>query len=372
MISPKCFSREWLQEQGDALHARDIRNLEKCLLALELVGRMRQAGLEFIFKGGTSLVLLSETPRRLSIDVDILCLEPVQKLHEVLSAVTLDRPPFIRWEHQDHRDREAPPTKHFRAEYASALGAAGPQAIQIDVITAENPYAALDEKPVRTTFLELEEEVKVFLPSPSSLLGDKVAAFAPSTIGYPYQPIVAATGEYGEQRPIKVVKHLFDIGVLAGEATDPAQTIATYRAIHAEQTKYRKLDCSLAEALADTQDAAFWVARGDGRGQENEKTEFFRRGIRAMDSHLFNKPFQFAQARVAAGRAALVAELIRAEAQSFDLAGFLRSEPDLETLRWAKLVDPWENLNRLKQTDHVAFACWLKAQEIRQTFPTTT
>ena len=52
MISPVCFSKEWLREKGNALQARDVRNLEKCVLALELVGRLKKAGLEFIFKGG--------------------------------------------------------------------------------------------------------------------------------------------------------------------------------------------------------------------------------------------------------------------------------------------------------------------------------
>ena len=87
MISSKCFSKEWLQEQKDALQVQDVRNLEKCALALELVARLRKAGLEFIFKGGTSLLLLTDQPRRLSIDVDILCLESLEKLEEVLDKV---------------------------------------------------------------------------------------------------------------------------------------------------------------------------------------------------------------------------------------------------------------------------------------------
>ncbi|MFM8717769.1 MAG: nucleotidyl transferase AbiEii/AbiGii toxin family protein [Spartobacteria bacterium] len=87
MISPVCFSKEWHCAQANALQARDVRNLEKCVLALELVGRLKKAGLEFIFKGGTSLLLLTDQPRRLSIDVDILCLESQAKLEEVLDRV---------------------------------------------------------------------------------------------------------------------------------------------------------------------------------------------------------------------------------------------------------------------------------------------
>jgi len=363
MISPTCFSKDWLREQANALQARDVRNLEKCVLALELVGRLKKAGLDFIFKGGTSLLLLVDRPRRLSIDVDILCLESLEKLEEVLGKVV--RPPFVAWEHQEHRDREAPPTRHFRLVYESAFDGAAGHAIQLDVIVAENPYAVVTESPVQAGFLELEEPASVFLPSAASLLGDKITAFAPSTIGYPYQPLVASTGAPSEQRPIKVVKHLFDIAVLAELARNLDEAKATYRAIHAEQVKYRGLSCTMAEALADTQDAAFWVSRVDGRPpEENEKTEFFRKGIRALDSHLFSEPFQIAQARHAAGIATLVASAIKTGRTDLDLPRFLTGELDPESLRWAKLDAPWENLNRLKQTDPLAFACWVKAQEL--------
>jgi len=363
MISPVCFSKEWLREQSNALQARDVRNLEKCVLALELVGRLRKAGLEFIFKGGTSLLLLTDQPRRLSIDVDILCLESREKLEEVLDQVVGGC--FVSWEHQENRDREAPPTRHFRVVYESAFDGATGQAIQLDVIVADSPYASVEARAVRTGFIEVDDEVSVFLPSPSSLLGDKMAAFAPSTIGFPYQPLVASTGEPSEQRPIKVLKHLFDISVLAGMAGSIAETEATYRAVHAQQVKYRALDCGLAEALADTQDAAFWASRVDGRPpEENEKTVFFRKGIRALDSHLFSEPFQIAQSRNAAGIAALLASALKRGATTLDLPAIVSNEPNPEDLRWTKLDAPWENLNRLKQTDPVAFAYWIKAQEL--------
>ena len=40
-------------------------------LQVDLLEAIRQAELPFIFKGGTSLLLLPETPRRLSTDIDI-------------------------------------------------------------------------------------------------------------------------------------------------------------------------------------------------------------------------------------------------------------------------------------------------------------
>jgi hypothetical protein len=234
MISPECFELSWLREQAEATRVRDPKNLEKCILALELVGRMQEAGLNFVFKGGTSLVLLFSPVRRLSIDVDILSLD-------------------------------------------------------------------------------------------------------------------------------------FDVGELVVLAADLGQTIRTYHSVHEEQLRYRDGGWSIDQTLDDTQDAAFWVSRLDGHPkEENEKTEFFRKGIKALDSHLFTLPFKRPESRIAAGRAALLAELVRAGRVDFDLPGFVEASPDLALLKAARLEGDWENLNRLKITDIEAFKCWHQAALIRK------
>lgn len=83
ILDPKCLTLSHLQQTQAQTGASDLLMLERCTLALELVGRLKQHGLEFIFKGGTSLLLHLPDPRRLSIDVDILCNE-AGKLPEVL------------------------------------------------------------------------------------------------------------------------------------------------------------------------------------------------------------------------------------------------------------------------------------------------
>lgn len=365
MIAPHCFEEAWIREQAELLQARDLRTLEKNILALELVSRLRREGLEFIFKGGTSLALFFDPVRRLSIDVDILCLEPLGRLKTVLDRATTDRLPFTGNEHQERRDREAPPTVHFKIPYRSALDPGGVHSIQLDVITAESPYATTEEKGIQASFIEIDEEIKVTVPSADCLLADKLACFAPSTVGYPYQPVVARTGAPADPRPMKVVKHLFDLAELAVIAGKHIDAVRTYRAVHAEQLRWRGGDWTVEQTLNDTQDAAFWVCRRDLRPKVNhEKIDFFSDGIRALDSHLFNQPFQIAESRLAAARAALVAEWVRQEQTEFDLPGFLDSGVAPKAIRDASLEGIWSDLNRLKQTDPNAFACWYKAQEI--------
>ena len=174
--------------------AADLLMLERCTLALELVGRLKQHGLDFIFKGGTSLLLQLPAPRRLSIDVDILC-EETEKLPEVLNKACAEAP-FTGWVYQEHRDRDEPPTKHYAVHFNSVVGPADADwMVLIDVIDSENPYARLENRKLNTSFVTPIESVSLKMPSLSSMLGDKLAAFAPGTIGVGLEPGLEVAGE---------------------------------------------------------------------------------------------------------------------------------------------------------------------------------
>lgn len=55
--------------------------------ALALVEALVIEGLDFTFKGGTSLILILDRPYRLSIDADIITIESKEKVIEVLNKV---------------------------------------------------------------------------------------------------------------------------------------------------------------------------------------------------------------------------------------------------------------------------------------------
>ena len=50
----------------------DIFILERSIYAFGLLEALCRVGMPFIFKGGTSLLLLLKQPRRLSTDIDII------------------------------------------------------------------------------------------------------------------------------------------------------------------------------------------------------------------------------------------------------------------------------------------------------------
>jgi hypothetical protein len=70
MISEKSFTKEWLSHVNKYLgwnrHEDQLKTLEKAIAALYLLESLSQLEIDFIFKGGTSLLLLLGKIHRLS------------------------------------------------------------------------------------------------------------------------------------------------------------------------------------------------------------------------------------------------------------------------------------------------------------------
>jgi len=363
MLSPQTFTKDWLDAKAKASGAVNAQIFERCVHALELVGRLAEAKLDFIFKGGTSLILHLEPVRRLSVDVDIASLEPLERVREVLNQIIA--PPFTRWEHQDWRDGENPPTKYFKVCYPTLVGPAQEMHVQLDVLVEESPYPEVQTKEIRTSFLEVTNPVAVKIPSINCLLGDKLAAFAPTTIGVLYQPFSRRTGEATEPRPIRVMKQLFDVGELFAVADDLPLVAETYRRIFVEQNKYRGGKFTVEQALNDTLDAAYWLTQiNTSPVEENDKTKFFRDGIGGLNNHLIGFGFSFANAQTAASRAALVATAIRTGKLDRSLADFRAIPGDPAVLKQLRIDGQWKKLFKVRKTNVEAFYNWHQAERL--------
>ena len=74
MIKTHCFEKEWIDgfKRQKPYSKINPPLLEKMIHALSLLQHLKKQGLPFIFKGGTSLLLLLENARRFSVDIDIL------------------------------------------------------------------------------------------------------------------------------------------------------------------------------------------------------------------------------------------------------------------------------------------------------------
>jgi predicted nucleotidyltransferase component of viral defense system len=72
MIGSRSYNQEWIMGIRETAFGREPILIEKMIMALTLLENLRNNGLDFVFKGGTSLILLFKTLRRFSIDIDIL------------------------------------------------------------------------------------------------------------------------------------------------------------------------------------------------------------------------------------------------------------------------------------------------------------
>lgn len=209
MIKEHCFSDEWLERFKKQKNHRRIDKiiLEKMIYALHLLEQLKSNGLNFVFKGGTSLVLLLEEGNRFSIDVDIISKTARKELEGILQKV-VDSSNFTGYELDKHRSYQAGvPKAHYKFSFKSTRVGSG--TIILDVLIEDAIYPELIEKPVITKWIETDKETSVTLPSIDSITGDKLTAFAPNTIGIPY-----FKGDDNQPFSMEICKQLFDLSKL--------------------------------------------------------------------------------------------------------------------------------------------------------------
>ncbi|MBW6504841.1 nucleotidyl transferase AbiEii/AbiGii toxin family protein [bacterium] len=187
MIHPDCFTIDWLQAKRREIRAGDPALLERALHALALLGHLAESGLDFVFKGGTSLLLHVPVIRRLSIDIDILCGAPPEELIRALDEVSKISP-FIRYQEDSRGARGLPNRRHFRFFYNPLLPGNPSPYVFLDVVEEHDVPHDVIEKSIAPRILDIRREVFVKVPTIESLLADKLCAFAPRTIGVPFEP----------------------------------------------------------------------------------------------------------------------------------------------------------------------------------------
>ena len=151
MIKNETFTLDWVkqvnQEEGWRRKDDQFKNLEKAIMALKLLETLKLNDIEFVFKGGTSLLLLLEKLYRFSVDIDIIIESGgnyIEKFDSVCKGI------FTHWDEQVRNIDKKSKTKHYRFYYKrfrniymsgeyvdSLIGKAEKEAYQI--LLAHNP-----------------------------------------------------------------------------------------------------------------------------------------------------------------------------------------------------------------------------------------
>ena len=262
--------------------------LERSIYALGLLEALVSVGMTFIFKGGTSLALLLETPRRLSTDIDIVVKPGTDVDAYIEEAAKIF--PFKSVTQQIRKGRDNIEKRHYRFVYDSpAFGS--DFYVLLDVLYEENTYSRLVSKPIDNMLVITEEPyINVTMPSVDCIMGDKLTAFAPHTTGIPF----------GIDKELEIIKQLYDVSCLFDVAEDFQDVRDSYMKTVAAEISYRGNAITAEDALMDTIDAAACVA---GRGLIGKDYPLLLSGIKKISTHIFNDEFN---AQVAVLRASKV------------------------------------------------------------------
>jgi len=349
MISGECFTSEWQTRKREELGGCDPVLLEKTIHAFALLDALATRGLEFVFKGGTSLLLRLPRIRRLSIDVDIFCHESPEKLNRLLAEVSRTQP-FTGMTEDDRGDHRLPARRHFKFYY-TPLDAKNPAPfVLLDVVHERNVYPQVERVPIRTAFVE--SDGTLFVPTVEGLLGDKLTAFGPNTTG------VALNAKYTMQ----FMKQVFDIGELFDAAGDIAAVRAAYDQVFAAENGYRGGKFTVEKALQDAFDTAYRIAQvGFAIAPKDGRDELLEAGRRQIGSHLVGVKFRREEMKTAAAKAALLTSALRVPRPPA-IAALRYNDTKLSGLKGAKFGAAYSAVGRLKA---IPEAMWLWGEALR-------
>jgi len=366
MINNKSFTKEWL----DSFRAKkehkgiNVTILEKMVHALSLLEHLKLAGLDFVFKGGTSLVLLLEEGNRFSIDIDIISSVERKKLEEILDAV-LGNSHFSKNTLNERRSyKEGIPKAHYTFEFNSVYNPNVPGTILLDILFDSPHYPELIETSINTPWLSVDEDVTtITTPSVNSICGDKLTAFAPETIGIPYY-------KADQLFAMEICKQLFDLGKLFESITDMATVKKSFSAFAKAELSYRSSDKDFSNrkltetnVLWDSINTCAIIAKRERNPTAETKKKFtdLNLGIRSFGSaFLMTGNFRIEEAMAASARVAYI-NAILLQPKAIDIEYY--KGQDISELMIEN--EDWAFLNRLKrQPDKSIFYYWYKAVEL--------
>jgi predicted nucleotidyltransferase component of viral defense system len=352
MIKKETLTKDWIQEVCKKNRNADPILVEKVIRALFLVEGLSKTNLSFIFKGGTALMLLMDSARRISIDIDIILFKSPKNLEEILQGVAKEQH-FNKIELQ-HRATESDIEKaHYKFFYTPIHNTGKVEEyILLDILFEDNNYKKVSPFKIKSQFLiSSTSPVEVQIPSFADLLGDKLTAFAPNTTGIPYF-------KHDNSMSMEIIKQLYDIGNLVDVTDDLTTVKETFGKIVKTEIAYRKLKNGTADAVLNDvyQTALCLTMRGaDGKGNFEELLA----GIIRITGYIFSEPYHIDKAITHASKAAYISRLIAAD------------KKEIEKFTSPDTIGDWNidaphntKLNKLKKSNPEAFFYWYKAIEI--------
>lgn len=360
MILPESRTKEWLSEIVSKYKFRDQALIEKTIRAFSLLEALARSGLDFVFKGGSCLMLHFNTEKRLSIDIDIIC-PPGTRLEDFWDKYT-EEYGFEKPELVNRQSMTDIPKVHAKYNYTVSYTDNRPDKILLDVLLEDHPYQDIVEKPIKSPFLKTDgNDILVRIPSMTDILGDKLTAYAPNTTGIPY----FKENKKGEPTDcsLEIIKQMFDVACLIDNLDLFENVLDVYKKNVAVECGYRGLSGTTYEdVLKDTIRTSLCLAF---RGKyDSDKYQKLQEGVQKIKSFIYDKASYGLEKAIA--DSAKIAHLCSCFLQGHsNFERYDQSKVDLlRDLSFDSSVDTeiikWGKLNKLKISNTEAFYYWHK------------
>jgi len=309
MILPASYTPEWILDKRKAYPKSDPTIMEKVIYALSLVEQLVQAGLNFTFKGGTSLLLILPEPKRFSVDVDIITTESRERVEAALQDVC-KAGVFTKFELEEWRSYQAGvPKAHYRLTFYSQWDKKE-RVILLDVLYEAHGYPALIQAPIVNEWVQTDTNlVAVQIPSADSITGDKLTAYAPNTTGIRFR--VEHPGGGVTEKQMEVMKQLFDIGILFDRLVHLPHFSESFHTTAQKEITYRGNPAmTMQHVLNDIVDTSLMIASQGKFFDPSGHYPHITTGLAQLKSYIYNGAFRGDEAILASSKAAYLAAIL--------------------------------------------------------------
>jgi predicted nucleotidyltransferase component of viral defense system len=352
MIDRTKLTLEWINQASKNNNNTDKILVDRVIHALLLLEGLVKQKIDFVFKGGTALMLLFGSTKRLSIDIDIILPKSPDSLDKKFDDLVKEKG-FNRFEFQQRIQNSKIEKEHYKFYYTPIYKTANAEDyILLDVLLEDNNYSKTINIPIQSSFVPTSEPlVEVRIPSLEDILGDKLTAFAPNTTGIPYI-------KKGEEKNMEIIKQLYDIGNLFDVVTDLSIVKSTFEKFAQIELSYReKSELSVTNVLEDIYQTALCISTRGAIG--NGDFVQLQKGIQRIKQFIFSESYQIEKAIIHSAKAAYLSSIIKNNATKIE--NFIT--PD--QVKDFDIKDQTINkLNRLKKSNPEAFFYWYKVYEL--------
>lgn len=218
----------------------------------------------------------------------------------------------------------------------------------LDVVFTEHPYKKLVEKDISKIPLFFSgSDMAVRVPTPEGLVGDKMTAVSPKTMGIPLN----------EKRAMEVLKQVIDLGELFKVASDVDDIRQSFLKTAEQENGFRKIAYSVDEVLDDVTALAFKYSQSLLKGADNSFPEIalINDGLNKVGNHLRQK-INSQGVKIAFARIAYMARVLKGRENRQ-----LIKNVDMSLTQRLMLPEKYKILEKLKTIMSEAYFYWALA-----------